>query len=181
MVGAVGGRRKQVVSMTQNATSARLGARLDVRGLLRALEDGWLAYLPAVRALDERQTQAYLAAQGEERLRDLLAEATAWAEETVGAVAALRHGGAEAPALESHDDAVFAAQAIARLSLYTTAEVERRFTQAHMALAQLLAVLPEDALAQPNVYDWLETTIVARFNTRRPPTMPTEPQLARSR
>jgi hypothetical protein len=142
--------------------------RLDVRALLRALEDGWQAYLPAVHVLAVPEIEAYLAAQGFERLRDLLAHATAWSEETLGVVPVLLHGGT----IQRYDDDAFNAQATARFSLYSTADVERRFTVAHAALARLLALLPEAALAQPGVYDWLVTTIVKHFEEHRPPNMP---------
>jgi hypothetical protein len=143
------------------------GTRLDVRGLLRALEDGWRAYLPALRALDAANTQGYLAAQGFERVRDLLAHATAWGEETLGVVPLLMRG----EDIQRYDDHAFNAQAIARFSLLSGEEVERRFAQAYNALARLLARLPETALARDNVYDWLTTTIVGHFNEHRPPNM----------
>lgn len=142
--------------------------RLDVRALLRALDDGWQAYLPAVRALGPTELQEYLVEQGYERLRDLLAHATAWGEETLGVVPVLLRGGE----IQRYDDRAFNAQAIARFSQYSCADVERRFTQAYAALARLLAFLPEDALAQADVCDWLATTIVEHFNEHRPPNMP---------
>lgn len=141
--------------------------RLDVRTLLRALEDGWQAYLPAVSALGAADLHAYLAEQGFERLRDLLAHATAWSEETIGVVPVLLRGGE----IQQYDDAAFNAQAIARFSLYSNSDVERRFLQAHAALSRLLAVLPDAALAQDSVYDWLVSTIVEHFNEHRPPNM----------
>lgn len=140
---------------------------LDVRMLLRALEDGWQAYLPALSALSAADTRDYLAAQGYERVRDLLAHVTAWCEETLGVVPVLLRGG-EA---QKYDDRAFNAQAIARFSLYSSADVERRFTQAHAALSRLLAGLPEAALEDTAVYDWLFTTIVEHFNEHRPPTL----------
>ena len=152
------------VNLAQSISSTRR----DVRTLLRALGDGWQAYLPAAHDLGEADMQAYLAEQGYEQLRDLLAHATAWGEETLGVVSVLLHGG-EIP---RYDDHVFNAQAVARLSLYSSAEVERRFTQAYAALSQLLAFLQEDALAQASVYEWVDTTIVEHFNEHRPPNMP---------
>ena len=155
------------VNLAQSISSAR-STRRDVRTLLRALGDGWQVYLPAAHDLGEADMQAYLAEQGYERLRDLLAHATAWGEETLGVVPVLLRGG-EIP---RYDDRVFNAQAVARLSLYSSAEVERRFTQAYAALSQLLAFLQEDALAQASVYEWVVTTIVEHFNEHRPPNMP---------
>ena len=143
------------------------GTRLDVRALLRALEDGWQAYLPALHALDAADTRVYLAVQGYERVRDLLAHAAAWGEETLGVVPLLQRG----EEIQRYDDRAFNAQAITRFSMLSGEEVERRFVQAHNALARLLARLPEAALAQDNVYDWLTTTIVEHFNEHRPPNM----------
>ena len=140
------------------------GTRLSVRSLLRALDDGWQTYPAALKELNLAEREAYLAAQGSSRVRDLLALATAWAEETLGVVPVLLHGGE----IQQYDDDAFEAQAIARSSYFADAEVERRFAQAYTTLARLLALLPERALAQPDVYDWLHTTIVDRFNERRP-------------
>lgn len=148
-------------------TASTTSTRLDVRGLLRTLDDGWQAYLPAVKALGMEELRAYLAEQGYERVRDLLAHVTAWSEETLGAVEVLRGGGE----IQRYDDRAFNAQAVARFSVYSTAEVERRFTLALAALSRLLAVLPEHALAQESVYDWLVTTIVEHFNEHRLPNM----------
>ncbi len=55
-----------------------------MRTLLRALEDGWQAYLSTVSTLSAEETQAYLGEQGYDRLRDLLAHVTAWCEKTLG-------------------------------------------------------------------------------------------------
>jgi hypothetical protein len=145
--------------------------RLDVRTLLRALADGWLAYLSAMAELGTDDTATYLAAQGYDRERDLLAYATAWGEETLGAVPVLLRG----EAIQRYDPSAFNAQAIARFRMFARADVERRFTQAYAALAQMLALLPEAALAQPDVYDWLYTVIVDQFNEHRPPNMPRMP------
>jgi hypothetical protein len=153
------------------AMSRTASACLDVRTLLRALGDGWQAYLPAVSELSEEERQAYLEVQGYERVRDLLAHATAWGEETLGVVPVLLRGG-EVP---RNDADAFNAQALARFSLYSEAEVERRFAQANAALSRLLAVLPESALERPSVYKWLTTTIVEHFNEHRPPNMAAVP------
>jgi hypothetical protein len=147
------------------------GVRLDVRTLLRALADGWQSYLPALAGLDADDTDSYLAAQGYERARDLLAYATAWGEEALGVVPLLLRG----EAIQRYDTMAFNAQAIARFRMFARAEVERRFTQAYAALAQMLALLPDAALAQPDVYEWLYTTIVDQFNAHRPPNMPRVP------
>jgi hypothetical protein len=143
------------------------GTRLDVRALLRALEDGWQAYLPALRTLDAADMRAYLAEQGYERVRELLAHAAAWGEETLGVVPVLLRG----EEIQRYDDQAFNAQAIARFSLLSGEEVERRFVQVHIALARLLARLPDAALEQDIVYDWLATTIVEHFNKHRLPNM----------
>jgi hypothetical protein len=143
------------------------GTRLSVRSLLRALDDGWQAYPAAMKALSPGDRQAYLVAQGYAEVRDLLAQATAWAEETLGVVPMLLQGGE----VQRYDEDAFNAQAIARFSYFADAEVERRFAQAYATLARLLALLPERALAQPDVYERLRTTIVDRFNERRPPNM----------
>ena len=143
------------------------GARLSVRSLLGALADGWQAYPAAVRALSMSDREVYLASQGQADVRDLLAQATAWGEETLSVVPVLLQGGE----VQRYREDVFNAQAIARYSHFSECEVERRFAQAYIALARLLALLPERALANPDVYEWLHTTIVGRFNERRPPNM----------
>jgi hypothetical protein len=143
------------------------GTRLSIRSLLRALDDGWQAYPAALKALRPGDRQAYLAAQGYAEVRDLLAQATAWAEETLGVVPVLFQGGE----VQRYDEDAFEAQAVARFSFFSEADVERRFTQAYAALARLLALLPERALTNPDVYEWLHATIVDRFNERRPPNL----------
>ncbi len=145
--------------------------RLDVRTLLRALADGWQAYPLALADLSADEMSAYLAAQGAGRVRDLLASATAWGEETLGVVPVLLRGGA----IQRYDAAAFEALAIARFGMFAHTDVARRFTQAYAALAQLLALLPEAALAQPDIYEWLHTTIVDQFNAHRPLNMPRVP------
>jgi hypothetical protein len=156
------------------ATQTLSDNRLDMRGLLRALYEGWLAYLPAFRALDAGEVQVYLAAQGYEEEQDLLAHIIAWCEETLGVVPVLLQGG-EVPLGLADDDQSYNARAVARLRNIGSHEVERRFTQAHAALARFLALLPEDALVDFNVYGWLYTTIVDHFNTHRPPNLPALP------
>jgi hypothetical protein len=151
--------------------SSVASTRLDVRELLKALGDGWQAYLAAISRLGAEERRAYLAEQGYTRLRDLLAHATAWGEETLGVVQVLLRGGE----IQHYDTQAFNAQAIARFSLYSSADVERRFAQAYAALSQLLAILPEAALARPDVYDWLFVTIVEHFNEHRPPSTPMVP------
>jgi hypothetical protein len=154
-------------TMLDSITPTRLGTR----ALLRALASGWQSYLPAMSALSADDTAAYLAAQGYERVRDLLAHATAWCEETLGVVPVLLQGGK----VQHYDDQAFNAQAVARFSYFSEADVERRFVLAHAALSRMLALLPEDALDQADVYDWLSGMIVDHFNEHRPPNLPPVP------
>jgi hypothetical protein len=157
------------------ATQTVSSNRLSTRTLLRALDDGWLAYLPALRALDAGEVQVYLAAQGYEQKQDLLAHITAWCEETLGVVPVLLQGGEISSRRQDNVDQSSNAQAIARLRNFGSREVERRFTQAHAALARMLALLPEVALEDINVYGWLYTTIVEHFNAHRLPNLPALP------
>ncbi len=148
--------------------------RLDVRSLLQALMDGWQSYLPTLADLSMEETVAYLNEQRYDRLRDLLADVTSQAEETLGAIPLLLRG----ESVEQWDERMSRAEAIARFSYFTEDEVRRRFTLAYAALARLLAFLPEAALEQPEIYQRLYTTIIARFNERRPPNMLVAPQQA---
>jgi hypothetical protein len=160
------GRTEEITEETAMENSVSC-ARLDVRTLLRALADGWQSYLPAMACLSAGDTTAYLAAQGYDRVRDLLACATAWGEEALGVVPLLLRD----EAIQRYDAQAFNAQAVARFRMFACADVEWRFTQAYAALAQMLALLPDAALARPDVYEWLYTTIVDQFNERRPPNM----------
>ena len=148
--------------------------RLDVRGFLRALMDGWQSYLSALADLSTEETAAYLDEQGYDRMRDLLAGVTAQIEETLGAIPLLLRG----EGVEQWDEPMLRAKAIARFSYFTEDEVRRRFALAHTALARMLAFLPEATLERPEIYHRLYMTIVARFNERRPPNMLTAPQQA---
>jgi hypothetical protein len=167
--------------MVQISSSIQPEVRLDVRGLLRALDDGWQAYLLALEDLSASDRTAYLAAQGFVQRRDLLAHVTAWEEETLGIVALLLRDGTRQldiayPAERRYDDdQAFNAQAVARFSAFSCAEVERRFIQANAALARMLALLPDNALAHPAIYHWLHTTVVDHFNEHRPPNLPALP------
>jgi hypothetical protein len=147
------------------------GNRLNMRGLLRALADGWLAYLPALRALDAGEVQHYLVAQGYPDMQDLLAHVTAWCEDTLGVVPTVLQGG-ERLSERRDDDPAYTVQAVARSRSFGCGEVERRFIQGHVALDRMLAYLPEAALEDITVYDWLYTTIVEHFNAHRPPNLP---------
>jgi hypothetical protein len=157
------------------ATQTVSSNRLSTRALLRALDDGWLAYLPALRALDAGEAQVYLAAQGYEQMQDLLAHITAWCEETLGVVPVLLQGGDISSGRADDDDQSYNAQAVARMRNFGGQEVERRFTQAHAALARMLALLPEAALKDINVYGWLYNTVVEHFNAHRLPNLPALP------
>jgi hypothetical protein len=160
---------------TQTAVS---GSRLNTSALLRALYEGWLAYLPALRALPAGEVQVYLSEQGYEWRQDLLAHITAWCEETLGVVPILLQGDQTVSSgrpSRDDDDQSYTAQAVARSRNFGSGEVERRFTQAHAALAHMLALLPEAALEDINVYGWLYTTIVEHFNAHRPPNLPALP------
>ncbi|PWT77758.1 MAG: hypothetical protein C5B60_02170 [Chloroflexi bacterium] len=157
------------------ATQTVSSNRLNTRALLRALAEGWLAYLPALRALPAGEVHVYLAEQGYELRQDLLAHITAWCEETLGVVPVLLKGGEVSSGRRDDGDQSYTAQAVARSRNFGSGEVERRFTQAHAALARMLAFLPEAALEDINVYGWLYTTIVEHFNAHRPPNLPALP------
>jgi hypothetical protein len=146
--------------------------RLNTRALLRALDEGWLSYLLALRTLDASELQVYLSAQGYEQKQVLLAHITAWCEETLGVVPVLLRGGEISSRSRDDDDLSNTAEAVARLRNFGSREVERRFTQAHAALARMLALLPDAALLDINVYGWLYTTIVEHFNAHQPPNLP---------
>ena len=146
--------------------------RLDVRGFLRALMDGWQSYLSALADLSTEETAAYLDEQGYDRLRDLLTGVAAHIEETLGAISLLLRGAN----VGQWDESMSHAAAIARFSYFTEDEVRRRFTLAYTVLARMLAFLPEATLERPEIYHRLYMTIVARFNERRPPNMLAAPQ-----
>ncbi|HEY7019873.1 MAG TPA: hypothetical protein VH349_02075 [Ktedonobacterales bacterium] len=148
--------------------------RLDIRGFLQALTDGWQSYLPALADLSAEEIAAYLDEQGYDRLRDLLAGVTAHIEETLGAISLLLRDAN----IEQWDEPVSRAAAIARFSYFTEDEVRRRFTLAYTVLARMLAFLPEAALERPEIYGRLYRTIVTRFSERRPPNMLAAPQQA---
>ena len=165
---------------TSSIVGTSSNIRLDVRGLLRALADGWQAYLPALADLSANDKVAYLAAQGFGDTCDLLAHITAWDEETLGVVPVLLSSGEHPgnpgnlthPESQRYEDQTFNAQAIARYSVYSSKEIERQFTVVNAALARMLALLPDTALSEPAVYHWLYTTIVEHFNEHRPPNLP---------
>jgi hypothetical protein len=141
--------------------------RMGVRALLGALLDGWQTYPAAVRDLSDEDRAAYLDAQGYERLRDLLAHAIVRCEETIGVVSLMVGGGAiqrDCRHLPGHDP-----QALARFQYLADAEVLRRFALAYSALGRMLAFLPDTVLEDPEIFRWLNTTIVEDYNTHRPP------------
>ena len=138
--------------------------------LRAAMDDIWGQYLPALARLPEAEQTRYANQQGYARVQDLLAHINAWAEETLRVMPYLLRN-EPAPRDYANDDE-FNARAVEHCKDWTRAQVEAEFERLRVALAELIASLPDEAFETRRVYRWVKATVVDHYLEHQLPNGP---------
>ncbi len=139
--------------------------KLSRAELLAANEQGWGSLVRTFRDMSAAEQERYLREQGYDRLQDLLAHVIAWHEETRERIERELRGD-DAPWNEDVD--AFNARAVERFGSLPEAVVAAAFERACSELGELVLQLPDPALADDRINEWLYVGIVEHYDEHRP-------------
>jgi len=139
-----------------------MAKRLTRHDLLEWLDTPWAQYPQRMQELPDDEQVRFAQQQGYAHPQDLLAHLGAWMEETLRVMPYLRRN--EKPPRTYRNDAEFNGLAVQRFADRSRAEVAAWYEQQRLALKQLIEQLSDENFSQPNVYRWLNGTIVGHFD-----------------
>ncbi len=133
-------------------------ARFTLREVIHALDGGWAVYIPRFQALSPQAQAAFLQQQGFARFRDLIAHVIAWWEEGHRVISGIIDDPSFTWQLPDVD--AFNAEAIARFANMPENELYDYFDRMRQVMLNLVSELPEDALQNADIADWLFLDVI---------------------
>ncbi|MBK9924312.1 MAG: ClbS/DfsB family four-helix bundle protein [Anaerolineales bacterium] len=125
------------------------------------LENEWATYIADFKALDDEKKKEFLEKQGFEKFHDLLAHIVGWWEEGARIITGIM----DSPSFtwEAHDTDAFNKELTEKFSTWTDADLFAHYESVRLALIDLVAELPEDALLNKDIEGWLKDDVVDHY------------------
>jgi hypothetical protein len=132
--------------------------KFTLREVIHALDGGWAVYIPRFQALSPQAQAAFLEQQGFSRFRDLLAHVIAWWEEGHRIICGI----IDDPSFTWQDIDVdaFNVAAIQRFANMPEDELFDYFERMRRVMLNLVSDLPEDALENEDIANWLLADVI---------------------
>lgn len=133
-------------------------AKFTLREVIHALDGGWAVYIPRFLALSPQVQAQFLRQQGFDRFRDLLAHVIAWWEEGHRVISGI----IDDPTFtwDAPDVDAFNAEAIQRFANMPEEELFDYFDRMRQVMLALVSELPEDALQNEDIANWLYADVI---------------------
>jgi hypothetical protein len=142
-------------------------AQFTLRQVMRTLEEGWGEYVRQFQSLPPAVQADFLNRQGFESFHDLLGHIIGWWEEGLRVITGIL----DVPGFtwEEHDTDVFNQELIAKFRSWREADLLLHYENVREALLDLVADLPENALANEAIRDWLYADVIEHLEDHRLP------------
>lgn len=150
-----------------------MAQQMSRQELLDFMEQNWAVYLATLDALPDDQLQEFAEGEGYPDAKALLAHIAAWWRDGVRNLRAISAGQTPTASYRTEDE--FNARVIQSSDNQTYEQVEEDFENAREEIAGLVAELPEETLAQPQVYDLVYSAVVTHYQQHVPPGDPQIP------
>ncbi len=139
--------------------------RITLDQIIRTLEEGWADYVPRFRQLTPEEQAAFLNKQGFESLHDLLAHIIGWWEEGMRVI----NGILDQPdySWEGRDTDEFNRELVAKYRSWREEDLLAHYENVRAAMLELVADLPENALDNQEIYDWLAADVVGHLEDHK--------------
>ena len=126
------------------------------------LENEWAAYIDNFNRLPAEKKTEFLAKQGFQSFRDLVAHVVGWWEEGARIISGILDN----PAFtwETHDTDAFNAELTKKYSTWSDEDLFKHYETVRLALIDLTNDLPEDAFANKDIAGWLRDDVVDHYD-----------------
>jgi len=138
---------------------------ITIKQLSQTLEDGWGNYISKFRRLSLDEQALFLEKQGFHNFHDLLAHIIGWWEEGLRVI----NGILETPGFiwEARDVDVFNRELVEKYHSWNEDDLLLHFENVRLALINLVAELPEKALENEDINDWLAADVIGHLEDHR--------------
>lgn len=126
------------------------------------LENEWGTYIEDFNRLDSEKQKEFLSKQGFERFHDLLAHIVGWWEEGARVITGIL--GSPGFTWQSHDTDVFNVELTEKYRGWRADDLFKHYDVVRLAMIDLTAGLPEDALLNKDIEGWLKDDVVGHYD-----------------
>ncbi len=133
-------------------------ADFTLRQVMQVLEEGWGEYIKQYNALSPEAQRAFLKKEGFDSFHDLLGHIVGWWEEGLWIITGI----IEDPSFtwEERDTDAFNLELIEKFRSWSEQDLLLHYENVREALLDLVAELPEDALTNKDIREWLESDVI---------------------
>jgi hypothetical protein len=133
-------------------------ARFTLREVIHVLQGGWGVYVSQFNALSPDAQAAFLQKEGFETFHDLLAHIIGWWEEGLWVMTGIL----EDPSFtwEERDTDSFNQELVEKYRSWSDADLLLHYENVREAMLDLVAELPENALDNDDIRDWLYADVI---------------------
>jgi hypothetical protein len=140
-------------------------AEFTLRQVMQVLEEGWGEYIKQYKALSPEKQRAFLKKEGFDSFHDLLGHIIGWWEEGLWIITGI----IEDPSFtwEERDTDAFNLELIEKFRSWSEQDLLLHYENVREALLDLVAELPEDALMNKDIHEWLESDVIEHLEDHR--------------
>ena len=138
-----------------------------LRDVMRVLEEGWGEYIKQFDRLSPEERAAFLEKEGFANFHDLLAHVIGWWEEGLWIITGI----IDDPSFtwEERDTDAFNLELIEKFRSWREEDLLLHYENVREAMLNLVADLPENALSNEDIRDWLYADVIEHLEDHRIP------------
>ena len=136
-----------------------------LREVMHVLEGGWGVYVKQFNALDPDAQTTFLEKEGFETFHDLLAHIIGWWEEGLWVITGIL----DDPSFtwEERDTDAFNRELVEKFRSWSEGDLLLHYENVREAMLNLVADLPENALANEDIRDWLQADVIEHLEDHK--------------
>lgn len=140
-------------------------ANFTLREVMRVLEEGWGEYVKQFNQLSPEARAGFLQKEDFASFHDLLAHVIGWWEEGLWIITGI----IEDPSFtwKERDTDVFNRELIEKFRSWSEEDLLLHYENVREALLDLVAELPEDALMNDDIREWLEADVIEHLEDHK--------------
>lgn len=142
-------------------------AEFTLRDVMQVLQEGWGEYIEQFNALSPEAQVAFLQKEEFSTFHDLLAHIIGWWEEGLWVITGIL----DDPSFtwKERDTDAYNQELIEKFRSWREEDLLRHYENVREALLNLTADLPEDALKNDDIRDWLYADVIEHLEDHRIP------------
>jgi hypothetical protein len=140
-------------------------AEFTLRDVMQVLEEGWGEYVKQFNALSTDEQADFLQKEGFESLHDLLAHVIGWWEEGLWIITGIL----DDPSFtwQERDVDAFNRELVEKFRSWSEGDLLLHYENVREALLNLVADLPENALDNDDIRDWLYADVIEHLEDHK--------------